>query len=106
MCRNFTELSNVYSHEQIQQGLWAVLSSSSVDCQRYLFDPTVDINLRIDCIESMNLPFRDVVARHTADICETFYWMWWDMILHTFWLTAEHDDSPLNDPALNGDPER
>ena len=29
----------------------------------------------------MYLPFRDVVARCTTDVKESFYWMWWDMIL-------------------------
>ncbi len=30
----------------------------------------------------MYLPFRDVVASYTGDVKESFYWMWWDIILH------------------------
>jgi hypothetical protein len=83
MCRNFLEVTKVYSHEELNQGLWAVFGPA-INCEKYLFDPTVDLGLRIDCIESMYLPFRDVVAHSAIDKCESFYWMWWDMILHTF----------------------
>jgi len=97
MCQNLVELTKVYSHEQLDQGLRAVFGAG-ISCEQYLFDPTVDGTLRIDCIESMYLPFRDVVARHPADVAKSFYWMWWDMILHTFWQTAGRDDySALND---------
>jgi hypothetical protein len=40
----------------------------------------------------MYLPFRDVVAHSSIDVRETFYWMWWDMILHTFWGMADKFD--------------
>jgi hypothetical protein len=105
MCQDFAELAKVYSSEQLDQGLWAVFGSG-ISCERYLFDPSVESQLRIDSVESMYLPFRDVVTRHSGDIQETFYWMWWDMILHTLWSAAEYDDSTLNDPALRDDPER
>ena len=64
MCRGFSELTKVYSQEELDQGLWAVFGAA-ISCEQYLFDPTVDLGLRIDCIESMYLPFRDFVA-HSA----------------------------------------
>jgi hypothetical protein len=76
-------LVRIYSPEQLDQGLWAVFGAG-ISCERYLFDPSVDIQSRIHCVESMYLPFRDVVASRTGDVRESFYWMWWDMILHTF----------------------
>lgn len=79
----------VYSHEQLDQGLWAVFGAD-ISCEQYLFDPSVDPALRIACIEAMYLPFRDVVTQYEGDIRETFYWMWWDMILHTFWVSTDH----------------
>lgn len=100
MCRDFAELTKVYSHEQLDQGLWAAFGAG-ISCERFLFDTTVDPRLRIDAIESMYFPFRDVVARTTADVRESFYWMWWDMILHTFWGMDDYDYS-----ALEGDRER
>jgi hypothetical protein len=99
MCRTFSELTKVYSHEQLDQGLWAVFGAA-ISCEQFLFDPEVDLGLRIDCIECMYLPFRDVVAHSTVDIMESFYWMWWDMILHTFWEMADEyecDFSALSD---------
>jgi hypothetical protein len=85
MCRNFLEVSKIYSHEELDQGLWAVFGAA-ISCEQYLFDPAVDLGLRIDCIESMYVPFRDVVAESIIGKHDSFYWMWWDMILHTFWL--------------------
>ncbi len=80
MCRNFAELAKIYSPEQLDQGLWAVFAN--VRCGQYLFDTEIDSRLRIDCVESMYIPFRDVVAGRTTDVKESFYWMWWDIILH------------------------
>ena len=91
MCQGFSELTKVYSHEELDQGLWAVFGAS-ISCERFLFDPAVDLGMRIDCIESMYLPFRDVVAQSAIDKHDSFYWMWWDMILHTFWEMADKFD--------------
>jgi hypothetical protein len=79
MCRNFAELAKTYSPEQLDQGLWAVFAT--VRCGKHIFDPAIDAKLRIDCVESMYLPFRDIVALRTTDVKESFYWMWWDEIL-------------------------
>ncbi len=91
MCQNFVEVASVYSHEELNQGLWAVFGAG-ISCEQYLFDPTLDLGLRIHCIESMYLPFRDVVANSSIDKRDSFYWMWWDMILHTFWGMADKFD--------------
>jgi hypothetical protein len=99
MCREFSELTKVYSHEQLDQGLWAVFGAA-IECEQFLFDPTVDLGLRVDCIESMYVPFRDVVAHSAIGKWDSFYWMWWDMILHTFWNMADDykcDYSELSD---------
>ena len=80
MCQSFAELAKIYSPEQLDQGLWAAFAT--VRCGQYLFDPAIDVSLRIDCVESMYLPFRDVVAVRFSDVKESFYWMWWDEILH------------------------
>jgi hypothetical protein len=96
MCRNFAELTKIYSHEQLEQGLWAVFGVG-IGCEQYLFDPKVDSEVRMDCIKCMYLPFRDVAARRTADIRQSFYFMWWHMILFTFWEAADYDYSGLTD---------
>ena len=100
MCRDFSDLTEVYSPEQLSQGLWAVFGAG-ISCEQFLLEPTVDLGLRIDCIESMYLPFKDVVANSAIDKFGSFYWMWWDMILHTFWIhfqeTDDHYDALLTD---------
>jgi hypothetical protein len=88
MCTDFSDLTKVYSHKQLDQGLWAVFGAA-ICCERFLFDPIVDLGLRINCIESMYLPFKDVIAHSTIDKRDSFYWMWWDVILHTFWQEAD-----------------
>jgi len=105
MCRDFAELSKIYSPEQLDQGLWAVFAT--VRCGRYLFDPAIEIRLRVDCLESMFLPFRDVVAQCTSNVKGSFYWMWWDEILHDLYpvpkeykygyLTLTNDQSQIVD---------
>jgi hypothetical protein len=80
MCRDFAELAKIYSPEQLDQGLWSIFGAV-LHCAMYLFEPAVEIGLRIDCVESMYIPFRDVVARRTTNVKESFYWMWWDMVL-------------------------
>jgi hypothetical protein len=89
MCLDLSELTTVYSAEQIDQGLWAVFGPK-ISCERFLFDPSQDLKARIGCIESMYLPFRDVVAKSTIGKQDSFYWMWWDMILHTDHLYASN----------------
>jgi hypothetical protein len=103
-------LTKVYSKEQWDQGLWAVFGAG-ISCERFLFDPAVDSALGIACLESMYVPFAEVASRLSSDIHETFFWMWWDMILHTFWRSYDpyfQMDHPLpdytppdyDDPAL------
>ncbi len=37
----------------------------------------------------MYIPFRDVVALRTGDKRGRAYWMWWDFVVHTFWLSTD-----------------
>jgi hypothetical protein len=46
MCRAFSELTNVYSHEELNKGLWAIFGAG-ISCEQYLFDPAVDLGLRV-----------------------------------------------------------
>lgn len=100
VCLNYSELTKIYSSEQLDQGLWAVFGAA-ISCEQYLFDPIVDLRSRISCIESMYIPFRGVVAHSAIDKHDSFFWMWWDMILHTFWQMA--DNYKFDYPGLSGD---
>jgi hypothetical protein len=89
MCENFTAVTASFSEKQVDQGLWAVFGAG-IACEQFLLDPTVDSSARIACIDSMYLPFRDVFSKYTGNPREPFFWMWWDMILHTLWVTADN----------------
>lgn len=101
MCESFSELTKVYSHEELNQGLRAVFGAG-ISCEQYLFDPTVDLGLRIGCIESMYIPFRDVVAHSLVDKRDSFYFMWWDMVLHTFWGSYYATDDKYQKLSVDG----
>jgi hypothetical protein len=45
-----------------------------------------------------------VVAHSTIDKRDSFYWMWWDMILHTFWQMV--DDYKEDYSGLSPDSKR
>ncbi len=100
LCRGFATFATVYSNEQIDQGLWAVFGAA-ISCERFIFDLSVSDALRTECILSMYIPFAEVVTRSSTDVQATFYWMWWDMILHTFWSIA--DDYRRDYSALSND---
>ncbi len=95
LCLEHTAIREGYSEEQVEQGLWAIFSTYTY--QRTLFDPGVDVKLRIRCIESMYRVYTDVVAHLGGDGKDTVYWMWWDYISHEVWA---HD---YKEPALSPD---
>jgi hypothetical protein len=105
MCTRFAELPGTYSAEQIEQGLWAMFGCD-IDCAQYLFDTRVAFEHRAACIESMFYVFRDYVAPHPADERDSFYWMWWDMILHTNGLCKGPSEYRLGYAKLTDDEER
>jgi len=106
MCLNFGNLAKIYSPDQLDQGLWTIFGGV-LHCEEYLFDPTIEGSLRVDCVESMYLPFRDVAANLTIDVKKSFYWMWWDIVLHGLYpvpkeykhgyLTLTNDQSQMID---------
>ncbi len=86
MCRDWANLTKIYSDDQLNQGLWAVFGVA-ISCERFCLDPQVDISLRTDAIESMYIPFRDGAMHRTVEyVKDSFYSMWWDAILfNTFY---------------------
>ncbi len=68
-CQEFAKLRNIYSLEQMDQGLWALLGRMIQGSE--FFDPAVARTLRIECIESMYLPFAEVWTRFTSNMRET-----------------------------------
>jgi hypothetical protein len=72
ICQSLSALTKVYSHEQLDQGLWAVFGAG-ISCEQFLFDPAIDLELWVKCIESMYLPFREIVANSSLGKQGSFY---------------------------------
>lgn len=83
MCLEHKAIRGAYSEEQVDQGLWGIFATYMY--QRTLFDPAVDLEVRIQCVESMYRVYADVVAHLGGDGKDGFYWMWWDYICHEVW---------------------
>ena len=79
-CLEHKAILKTYSREQVDQGLWWILCESLFHCGRTLFDATVKLDLRSQCIESMYHVYSDVVATTEGDAQDTVYWMWWDFV--------------------------
>jgi hypothetical protein len=94
MCWEHKAILEVYSREQVDQGLWAIFGTFSY--HEVIFDSTVDLNLRIQCIESMFYVFSDVVANLEGDVTGTFYWMWWDYMGHEPWAYSQLPENRLD----------
>jgi hypothetical protein len=87
MCSEHNAILGLYSGEQVNQGLWAIFATFSY--HEVIFDSSVDLDLRIQCIESMYHVYSDVVAHLAGDVRDTFYWMWWDYIGHEPWAYSQ-----------------
>jgi hypothetical protein len=78
--RDFGLLSEKFSPEQIEQGLWFLLGHPF-----WLFDiisdKQVNSELRTECLRSMFVPFRDYYQRSAGDFAGNAFFMWWDLAL-------------------------
>ena len=63
----FRTIALDYSLEQLDQGIWLLLGPAA-DLGSYLMQPTIDRNVRIECIESMSLVYSEFVANLPNDV--------------------------------------
>ena len=82
----FGDIASKYSVAQIDQGIWAILSGKA-RLYEYVFDNSVPLPDRLECIRSMYYVFSDFVAKSEGepDSDLTGFWMWWDLLLDGFW---------------------
>jgi hypothetical protein len=94
------DICGKYSADQVEQGLWAIFSVFSL--HSYLFDVDVELKIRERCIESMYSVLADAVMPLGLEVCQRFYGMWWDYIMHELWLSGneEHHLSSLRPDLL------
>jgi hypothetical protein len=87
MTRLFGDFPNAlagFTLPQINQGIW-VMFGCNFECQRYLFDSSVPLAARLECIRSMHCVYADFVAPSNAGEMENCFYMWWDLIAGSFW---------------------
>ena len=91
MCNNFAAISREYSLGQLNQALWAIISLD-FDLVQNLWDNSVPLRDRIDCIRSMYVVYSDFVAKSEAFPLENIFDMWWDLVAQSFWSQPDFFD--------------
>jgi len=80
----FGQIAPRYSLSQIDQGIWNLLGES-LEIHSVLWDPSIPLESRLQCIRSMYFVFRDFVAKSQVEEMETCFYMWWDLLADAFW---------------------
>lgn len=96
---HFGEIAPRYSLAQVDQAIWGIFTSFSLD--GLLFDTSLLLPDRLECVRSMYRVFADFVTQSKEGEWGGF-WMWWDFILHDFWLPPR----PRLPGTRRGDPEK
>jgi len=85
MCRDFARIGKQYSHEQIDQAIWFLLSAQ-LEFGRYLLDTSIPLSKRLECLHAMYHPFADFLSRQGGRYDGSGFFMWWDLIIEShFW---------------------
>jgi hypothetical protein len=86
----FGVIARRYALSQIDHGIWALLADgSTLSIQESLWNSSVPLKERAQCIHSMFHVYSDFVAGSEEDGTETCFNMWWDLIGDGFWSSAE-----------------
>lgn len=99
----FGQIATNYSLEQVDQAVWGMLGAN-LRLYEFVFDASIPLPARLECIRSMYRVFSDFVAKSESSPREDLsgFWMWWDLVLHGFW-THERSAVP---GTYRGDPSR
>jgi hypothetical protein len=88
MTKLFSEFGRIapqYSLAQLDQGVWGILGAN-LRLYELLWDSSVPLSQRVECIRSMYSVYSDFVSASNEDVSKTGFFMWWDFILHGFWV--------------------
>jgi hypothetical protein len=96
----FGQIASKYSFAQVDQAVWGILGEN-LRLYEFLFDVSVPLPIRLECIRSMYWVFSDFVAKMKGapDPGAGGFFMWWDLILHGFWAAPK----PFLDRTYAGD---
>jgi hypothetical protein len=87
MTRLFLGFENIAinrSMPQINQGIWAMWGPD-FELYNTLWNPSVDLSRRLECIRSMYEVYANFVAKSQVQVMENCFDMWWDSICCSFW---------------------
>ena len=81
------QIAPKYSLEQVDQGIWGILGANRLRLYEFVFDDSVPLPDRLECIRSMYYVYSDFVAKLEAnpDPKLSGFFMWWDLLLTGFW---------------------
>lgn len=91
--QNFAAASGKYSAAQISHGIWAMFSPS-FSLMDLLWDSTLPLEKRAECIRSMASLFADFVAANDAESLQKCFYMWWHIIVTGFWTHQGQFETP------------
>lgn len=80
----FGHIASMYSLAQLNQGIWGLLGEN-LRLHELLWDSSVPLEERVQCIRSMYSVYSDFVSKSEVEAMENCFDMWWDLILHGFW---------------------
>jgi hypothetical protein len=91
MCLSFGDICRKYSLGQVNQAIWMTIGFD-FELVKYLWDNSVPLGERLECIRSMYIVYSDFVAKSDLEIMENCFDMWWDLMAGSFWFQPDFFD--------------
>ena len=91
--QNFSAATSKYSAAQISYGIWAVFSPS-FSLIDLLWESTIPLEKRAECIRSMASLFADFVSANEAESLQKCFYMWWHIVVTGFWVHQGQFETP------------
>lgn len=82
-----------YSVPQISHGIWAMFSPS-FSLSDALWNSSLPLPQRIECIRTMGSMFTSYVVEHDAEPLQKCFYMWWHIVVTGFWAHQGQFESP------------
>jgi len=100
MCRSFADICRKYCSGQVNQAIWMIIGVD-FDLVEYLWDKSVPLSERLECIRSMFSVYSDFVAKSDVQVMENCLDMWWDTVATSFWFQSAFFEThrPSSAPA-------
>lgn len=90
---DFGAAVELYTAAQIAHGIWAMFSPS-FSLSDALWDSSLPLQKRTECIRAMGTVFTNYVMEHDAEVLQKCSYMWWHIVVTGFWAHQGQFDSP------------